>query len=154
MDAHADGGYARAMRRLPVLILAALVLAATAAEPAPSPALEVEPGLWEFRSTMTDPFGGELDAASHRTCVRERRITPEMVMARLERCRVSDAVVTGRSATWKMSCQTPAGPMSGTGSLRTNGSAVQGSLDLSMTAGAFEVPVTGNFRGRRLGACR
>lgn len=142
------------MLRKWVLVLAVVLLAAAAAESSPPPALQVEPGLWEFESTMTDPFGGELATGSHRTCVKDRRITPEMVMARMKHCRVSSAVVHAASANWKMKCQTPAGPMSGTGSLHTNGVAVKGSLDMTMAAGSFEVPVSGSFRGRRLGACR
>lgn len=154
VDERAGGGYSSRMRRTSLLALVVLVLAATTAEPAPSAALEVEPGLWEFRSTMNDPFGGELDAGSHRACVRDRRITPDMVMARMKQCRITNAVVKGTAATWRMSCQTPAGPMTGTGSLRSNGSAVKGSLDMTMAAGSFEVPVSGRFQGRRVGACR
>ena len=116
--------------------------------------MQVEPGLWEFTSSLPDPLGGDSGKQVYRTCVRDRTITPERVMAQRKECRIWNAVVVGPSAKWKMSCQTPAGPMVGSGSLRSNGSAVAGSLQMSMAVGSFEIPMTGEFRGRRVGACR
>jgi hypothetical protein len=90
----------------------------------------------------------------HRTCIRERTITPSIVMKRIPECRISSAVVKTDSARWKMLCETPLGPMNGGGQLRSNGKAVAGSLELVMAVGGFEIPATGSFKGRRLGNCR
>ena len=141
------------MRLVPTSLALALLLAA----PAPSLAsgLAVEPGLWEFTSSIPDPISGEAIRQVHRTCVRERTITPKLVMARMKECRIWNALFQGPSARWKMSCETPLGPMAGRGSLRTTGTAVSGSVDLSMAVvGGFEIPATGTFKGRRVGNCR
>jgi hypothetical protein len=134
------------------LLLVLAVLAAAA--PASAAGLPVEPGLWEFSSSLPDPLGGEAAGGVYRTCVRDRNVTPERVMAERKECRITNAVFTGPAARWKMRCETPAGPMSGNGSVRSTGSAVAGSLDMTMAVGGFEIPVTGGFRGRRVGACR
>lgn len=116
--------------------------------------MQVEPGLWEFTSSLPDPLGGDGGKQVYRTCVRERTITPERVMAQRKECHIWNAVVVGPSAKWEMRCETPAGPMAGSGSLRSNGSTVAGSLQMTMAVGSLEIPMTGRFRGRRVGACR
>lgn len=131
-----------------VLVLAAPLGAAAEA------GIQVQPGLWEFRCSLPDPTGGPSQPLVQRTCVRDRTITPDRVMARMKQCRISDAVIQGATAKWKMKCETPLGPMSGRGSLRTNGTAVAGNLDLTMVVGGFEIPATSPFQGRRIGDCR
>lgn len=116
--------------------------------------LEVQPGLWEFRSSLPDPTGSVAQPVVHRTCVRDRVLTPARVMAQVPECRLTDAVVETRAAKWKMRCDTPIGPMAGRGSLRTNGVEVAGTLELTMDVGGFAIPATSPFRGRRLGPCR
>lgn len=116
--------------------------------------LPVEPGLWEISWSMPDPLGGAAVRQTRRTCVRERTITTDRVNAQMTDCRVWNAVFQGPSARWKMRCETPAGPIAGTGSLKSNGRAVSGSVDLAMTIGSLEVPVTGAFKGQRVGDCR
>ena len=116
--------------------------------------MPVNPGLWEFTSSMPGPLGSDSTKQVHRTCVRDKSITPERVMARLKECRIWNATFKDPFAKWKMSCQTPAGPMVGSGSLRSNGTVVAGSVEMTMTIGSLEVPMTGAFRGRRVGACR
>ena len=152
VECRARGRYPRRMslvRRL--VVVATLLFGAT---PALGAGLQVEPGLWEFTSSLPDPRGGDSGKQVYRTCVRDRTITPERVMAQRKECRIWNAVVVGPSAKWKMRCETPAGPMIGSGSLRSNGSAVAGTLAMSMAVGSFEIPLTGEFRGRRVGACR
>ena len=115
--------------------------------------MQVEPGMWEFTSSIPDPMGGESGKQVYRTCVRDRTITPDRVMARTKDCRIWNAVFMGPSVRWKMRCETPAGPMIGSGSLRSSGSAVSGSLEMTMAVGALEIPITGAFHGRRVGTC-
>lgn len=116
--------------------------------------MRVEPGMWEFTSSMPDPLGGQPRNQTHRTCVRDSTITPDLVMARVDDCRIHSAAVQGRTAKWKMSCETPIGPMSGSGSLRSTDSAVAGSFQMTLAIGSLEIPANGTFKGRRLGACR
>jgi hypothetical protein len=134
------------------LLLALALLAAPVA--AFADGLQVEPGLWEFSSSLPDQLGGEAAGGVYRTCIRDRSVTPERVMAERKECRITNAVFTGPSARWRMRCETPAGPMNGSGAVRSTGSAVAGSLEMTMAVGGFEVPVSGGFRGRRVGACR
>lgn len=115
--------------------------------------VRVVPGLWEFTSSLPDVLGSEAGRQTHRTCIRDSTITPEQVMARLKECRIWDAKVQGALAKWKMKCETPAGPMVGSGSLKTTGSAISGSLDMTFTLGSLEIPATSSFQGRRVGPC-
>lgn len=131
----------------------ALVVAAMAASAAASEGVQVEPGLWEFTSSLSDPLGGGAVPQTHRTCVREGNITPEVVMKRVRECRIYQASVQGTVARWKMKCSTPAGPMTGSGSLRSAGSAVSGSLEMTFTVGSVQIPTTSSFKGRRVGRC-
>lgn len=130
-----------------------MVLLGTAV-PAFADGMQVEPGLWEFTSSIPDPMAADPGKQVYRTCLRDRTITAERVMAQRKECRIWNAVFAGPSVRWKMRCETPAGPMSGGGSLRFNGTAIAGSLDLTMALGSLEVPLTGTFRGRRIGNCR
>jgi len=140
------------MRLFETLALVVALLAAPTSLRAEG--MQVEPGLWEFTSSMPDPLGGDPVKQSYSTCVRDRTITPARVTAKMKECRIWNAVFAGPSVRWKMSCDTPAGPMNGSGSLRSSGSAVSGSLDVTMAIGALEIPMTGSFRGRRVGPCR
>lgn len=124
-----------------------------APSPAPAAGIRVEPGLWEFTTSIPDP-SGDGGPQVYRTCIREREITPAVVMARHDECRITNARFAAASARWAMRCRTPAGPMDGSGSLKTNGTAVSGTLEFTMMLGALEVPLSGDFRGRRLGDCR
>ncbi len=116
--------------------------------------LPVQPGLWEVSWSMPDSLRGEPIRQVERTCVRDRVITAERVNAKMKQCRISNAVFHGPSARWKMRCETPAGPMTGTGSLRSSPVAVAGSVEMTVALGALEIPVTGAFKGRRIGDCR
>jgi len=134
-----------------LVVTAALLSPAT---PALCAQMQVEPGLWEFTTSLPEAMGGDSGQQAYRTCVRDRTITQERVTAQLKVCRIWNAVVVGPSAKWKMRCDTPAGPMVGSGSLRSTGSAVAGSVEMTMAVGSFEIPMSGQFRGRRVGACR
>lgn len=116
--------------------------------------LQVEPGLWEFVSSIPDPLSGEPLKQVHRSCVRDRTITPARVMAQIKECRIWNASFKGALVHWKMRCETPAGPMVGNGKLRSIGTSVLGALEMTMALGALEIPVNGTFKGRRIGACR
>ena len=116
--------------------------------------IQVEPGLWELTISLPDPFGGEPLKQVVRDCVRERNLTAKSVMARVQQCRFRDLSFKGPQVKWKMSCQTPTGPMNGSGSARYNSTSVVGALDLAMTLGSLELPVHGSFKARRVGACR
>lgn len=139
---------------MPLLRTLAVVLALLAAPASVlAEGIQVQPGLWEFTSSIPDPLG-DSGSQVYRTCVRDRTITPARVMAAQKECHIWSAVFVGTSARWKMRCETPAGPMVGTGSLRSSGSAVSGSVEMTMAVGALEIPMSGDFRGRRVGACR
>jgi len=132
----------------------AVIVLSTPPSHAATGGIRIEPGLWELVSSLPDPFGGEPMRQTHRTCVRDREITPDRVNREVKMCRVWNVNIEGPLAKWRMSCDTPAGPMAGTGSLRSTPTAVAGSLELAMTIGSLEIPVTGSFKARRLGACR
>lgn len=122
--------------------------------PAFAAGLQVEPGLWEVSWSMPDPLGGEPYRQTHRTCVRESTITTERVNRELGVCRVGNAVFEGSLVRWKMRCDTPAGPMAGTGKARSNGVQVLGAVEMSLAIGALEIPTSGSFKGKRIGECR
>lgn len=149
---HRSRSTAASVRRVAVAVLLAASLAGAGTTSAAG--IDVEPGLWEFTSSIPDPTAGDGGRQVYRTCLREGTITAERVMAQRKECRIANVVVQGPSARWSMRCETPAGPMTGRGSLRSNRQSVAGSLDLVMNVAAFEVPVQGSFRGRRVGPCR
>ena len=105
-------------------LILVVTLAATPALAAEG--MQVEPGLWEFTSSIPDPLAADQGNQAYRTCVRDHTITPERVMAQRKECRIWNAVFQGTSVRWKMRCDTPAGPMTGSGSLRSNGKAIAG----------------------------
>jgi hypothetical protein len=143
------------------IILVCLLAASALAIGAPAGAAEggatgigVEPGVWEFSSSLPDPSSGEIRRFTHRECVRDRLITPARVMARMKECRIWNARFQKTSARWSMRCDTPAGPISGGGSLRSNGTKIAGTLEMSYAIGGFEIPFSSPFDGRRVGNCR
>jgi len=116
--------------------------------------MQVEPGLWDVAYTRPDPLRGDTVTEHERLCVRDRLLTVERVNSRLSACHVSSALFHGPSVRWKMRCDTPAGEMTGGGSAKSNGREVAGSYEMSMALGSFEIPVSGAFRGHRVGDCR
>jgi hypothetical protein len=142
-------------RILAIIVVSMLAAAApaVAAERAAA-GVGVEPGVWEFSSSLPDPSSGEIRRFTHRECVRERLITPDRVMKRMKECRIWNARFQGPSAKWSMKCDTPAGPIAGGGSLKSNGTRIAGTLDLSYAIGGFEIPFSSPFDGRRVGTCR
>jgi hypothetical protein len=137
-------------------VLLAMAVAAIVRVPAAgaTTGIPVEPGLWLVSWSIPDPLGGEPIGQIEKTCVRDREITAERVNSQMTACRISSPVVKGSSARWKLRCTTPAGEMSGTGSLKSTPRQVAGTVQMSMWLGALEIPVTGTFRGRRVGDCR
>lgn len=152
MDVGVVGRWTR-LRQAAALVFALAAVLRTTANAASS-GLRVEPGLWVISWSIPDPLGGEAMSRIERTCVREREITAERVNAKMTACRISSPSVSGSTARWKMRCDTPAGPMSGSGSLRSTPLQVAGTVEMSMSLGALELPVTGTFKGRRVADCR
>jgi len=133
--------------------LAALALLATAS-PAFAEGMRIEPGQWEFTTTSPGAMGGPPTKKVRTECIRDDSMTPQRFTAELKGCQISDPKSDDTSMSWKMSCPSPAGSMNGTGSFRSSGSTVSGTLEMTRKMGAQEFPMTNNWSGRRLGACQ
>jgi len=133
--------------------LAALALLATAS-PAVAEGMRIEPGQWEFTTTSPGAMGGTPAKNVRTECIREDSMTPQRFTAGMKGCQISEPTFDESSMSWKMSCPSPAGSMSGSGSFRSSGSSVSGSVEMTMKMGAQEFPMTSNWSGRRLGACQ
>jgi hypothetical protein len=136
------------------ILSSAIAFAAAAPAAAATSGVRVEPGVWEFSASLPDPSSGQIRRFTHRECVRERLVTAERVQKRITECRLSNARFQETSAKWSMRCDTPAGPIAGGGSLRSSGTRIAGTLDLSYAIGGFEIPFSSPIEGRRVGTCR
>jgi hypothetical protein len=137
--------------RTPTLLAAVLVLVAPFL--AHADGMRIEPGQWEFTTTSSGAMGGAPANKVHTQCIREDSMTPQRFTQEMKGCRIDEPKFDASSMSWKMSCPSSAGAMTGSGSFRSTGSGISGTIDVTMRMGDQEFPMTNRWTGRRLGAC-
>jgi uncharacterized protein DUF3617 len=133
------------MRKLACLMLITMC--------APVLAQEMEPGEWEFNTTMTAPGMPQAQTFTNKRCVTAKDSDPSRwADKRQGDCKVSPSKKSGGTYTWEVSC--PSSGMRGTGTARVTRSTVESELRLAADMGGQKMEMLTKTTGKRLGACQ
>lgn len=135
------------MRRLACLMMIAMC----------TPALgqEMEPGQWEFTTTMTVPGMPQPQTMTNKRCVTKEDSDPSRWADKQQAksdCKVSPSKKSGGNYSWEVSC--PSSGMRGTGTARVTSSTVDSELRLAADMGGQKMEMLTKTTGKRLGACQ
>ena len=95
------------------VILAAVAAALIAGMPSQATAMKVEPGKWQFKSSATMVAGPPPKTNMSTECIDDGDVDPNKFMEGDDTCRISDVSSTASKLTWKMTCPSPQGTMTG-----------------------------------------
>ena len=122
-----------------------------------SPALaqEMEPGEWQFTTTMTSPMMPQPQVMNHSRCVTKEDSDPSKWADKQQAksdCKVTPSKKSGGTYTWEVSC--PSSGMKGTGTARVTGSTVESEMRMTGDMGGQKFEMHNKTTGKRLGACK
>jgi hypothetical protein len=130
--------------------LVCLILIATCA---PALAQEMEPGQWEFTTTMSMPGMPQPQTMTNARCITKADSDPSRWADKQQGdCKVSPSKKSGGTYTWEVSC--PSSGMRGTGTARVTRSTVESELRLAGDMGGQKFEMLNKTTGKRLGACQ
>lgn len=133
------------MRKVACLMLFALC--------APALAQEMEPGEWEFVTSMTAPGMPQAQTFTHKRCVTKEDQDPSRWSQKGQSdCKATPGKKSGGVVTWEVSC--PKSGMRGSGSARIARTTVDSEMRMSGSAGGQGFEMTTKTTGKRLGACQ
>jgi Protein of unknown function (DUF3617) len=116
---------------------------------------EMEPGEWEFVSTMTSPGMPKPHTMTHARCVTKDDMDPSRWADRQQGksdCKVTGSKKSAGTQSWEVSC--PKSGMRGSGSARYTRSTVEAELRLTGEGGGKQFEMLTKTTGKRLGACK
>ena len=117
--------------------------------------LPIDPGLWEFTSTATNPFTGQQESETDTECIVEDEYDPEKEMEIEDDmdCEVGESNLNGDTLTFSMSCNTQGEQMTMNAVYQSDGDTVQGTMVIEMSFGGQTMTSEGSFAGKRIGDC-
>ena len=135
-------------------VLCVLALVALAAQDTP-----MRPGRWEVTSQM-QMATMQMPPTTNAACVTAEELKKDpasglpkgVAGAGKDACKVSDYKVVRSVATWKMQC-TGDFSMTGTGEITFMGDTYAGTVNMNMTQGPMQGPMTMRLAGKRTGDC-
>lgn len=137
-------------------VIKAALLALALAVPAAGFAQGLEPGEWEFSSTMTSAMLPKPQAMTFRHCIRKEDAgNPERWMGQKQRetdCKFTPLKKSGDGYSWTMDC--PKSKMKGSGTVKIGQGTMQSEMRMSGDAGGKPFDMHTKMSGKRLGACR
>ncbi len=116
---------------------------------------QMEPGEWEFTSTMTSPMLPTPQSMTTRTCVKKENAGDPMSWAGKQPpdCKTTPKSKSGDSYSWEMAC--PSSGMRGTGTARYGRGTVESEMKMSgSSTKGDQFDMTTKVSGRRLGPCK
>lgn len=136
-----------------LVALAGSSILAIASAQAVAAGVPIEPGQWQIKTAMTMPMisGERLHELTQ--CISTDSIDPVEMMGNSNECEVTEQDVSGETVTWKMSCNTPDGPASGSGSFTSEGANAHGSMKIEFTVQGQTLEMNTRWEGERIGSC-
>jgi hypothetical protein len=122
---------------------------------APALGQEMDPGEWEFVTTMTSPGMPQPHAMTHTRCVTKEDSDPSKWGDKQQGktdCKVTGSKKSGGTHSWEMSC--PKSGMRGSGTARVTRSTVDSELRITGEGGGKQFEMVTTTKGKRLGACK
>ena len=116
-------------------------------------ALPINPGLWEFTSTSTNPFTGQQESETETECIVDDEYDPATMMQDENDCEMGESNLNGDTLTFSMSCNMEMGQMTMNGVYQSNGESAQGTTNVEMSFGGQTMSFQGSWTGQRIGGC-
>ena len=136
------------MHRLTYLVLIAMC--------APVLAQEMEPGEWQFTTTMTSPMMPKPQVMTHTRCVKKGDTDPSKLGGDHDKgksdCKMTPGKMSGGNYSWEVTC--PQSGMKGSGTARATGTTVESEMRMSGTQQGKKFEMNTKTSGKRLGACK
>ena len=133
----------------------AALFAVSLAFAVPAAAQTMEPGEWQFTSTMTSPMLPKPQSSSVTRCVSKADAedpTRFSAADQLPDCQVKPGNRTAGSYSWTMSC--PKQGMQGAGQAKFGGATLESEMRMTMDAQGQKMEMFTKTSGRRLGPCK
>ncbi len=118
---------------------------------AAAPAFALDPGEWQFTTTMTAPGMPKPQTMTNTRCIKPAEASdPEKFMSQQKQsdCKTTSSKKTGDTYTWEMNC--PTSGMTGTGTVRQAAT----TMDMEMVMKGPKMEMRSQTTGKRLGACK
>lgn len=144
------------MRKLKACVLS-LFIAAPALVSAETP--NVNPGQWEYQTTMTMSAGGQAmpaRTAKNKDCVRQEDITdPDLFGGdELNNCEVSEMEQSRSRLRYSLTCPGPDGsPYTMSADLKLQGDTMEGTMQGDMESPMGPMKMRMSLSGKRIGEC-
>jgi hypothetical protein len=131
-------------------------IAALIAFSANAAAQQIDPGEWQFDTTMTSPMMPKPQVSSFTRCVKpEEAGDPANLMGKQQQqtdCTVTPGRKSADTYTWEMSC--PKAGMQGKGSARYGRGTLESEMQMSGEMQGRKFDMTTRTTGKRLGPCK
>jgi hypothetical protein len=118
-------------------------------------AQQMEPGEWQFTTTMSSPMMPQPQVMNHSRCVTKEDSDPSKWADKQQAksdCKVSASKQSGGAYSWSVSC--PSTGMQGTGTARVTASTVESEMRMTGDMGGQKFEMVNKTTGKRLGACK
>ncbi len=116
-----------------------------------APAFAMDPGEWEFTTTMTAPGMPKPRVMTNTRCIKpEEAKDPDKYLNQQKQsdCKSTSTKKTGDTYSWEMNC--PSSGMTGTGTVRQAAT----TMDMEMVMKGPKMEMRSQTTGKRLGACK
>jgi len=119
-------------------------------------AQQMEPGEWQFDTTMTSPMMPKPQVSTFTRCVNpEEAADPSKMMGKQRQqsdCRMTPGKKSSDTYTWEMSC--PKSGMKGTGTARYGRGTLESEMRITGETQGRKLDMTTKTSGKRLGPCK
>jgi hypothetical protein len=135
------------MRKLACLMLTAMC--------APALAQQMDPGEWEFTSTMTSPAMPQPHVMKYARCMKKEDLDPSRWAGKQQGktdCSTTPARRSGGTYTWEVTC--PSSGMRGTGTAKVARDSVESEMRITGGGPGKKFEMFTRTTGTRLGPCK
>lgn len=138
------------------LTLVAVSLLAFSSLNAFASAPNMNPGMWEI-TTETEMPGMPMPIPPQtiRQCYKNENVKEARETLPIDKdCKIDDLKQNGNTFSWKVSCNTETGPMSGVGNITYAGQSYSGKMTLTGKMEGMNINMTSSYSGKRVGDCK
>jgi len=135
------------------ILAVATLLSILISELAGADALSINPGLWEFKSSSTNPLTGQRESETETECVVEDKLDPAEMIDNQDGCEITKSTLSGDTLTFSMSCKMQGGEMTMNAVYQSDGDSVDGTTKINISFGTQTMTSDGSFSGQRIGDC-
>lgn len=116
--------------------------------------MQIKTGQWEFRSKTSMPTQGGPREHVNKQCLKEATITPETLMKDMQQdCQLFESTSAANSMSWKVSCSSGGGDMTGEGKVMGSGETLKGGMTMTMSFNGQTMNMDVSWDGKYIGPC-